>query len=47
MAEYYGCAVLPARPRKPRNKAKVEAGVLIAQRWMDISVFESHQYGIC
>ncbi len=34
MAECYGCAVLPARPRKPRDKAKVEAGVLLAQRWI-------------
>ncbi|HEX9976762.1 MAG TPA: IS21 family transposase [Dehalococcoidales bacterium] len=34
MAEHYGCAVLPARPRHPRDKAKVEAGVLIAQRWI-------------
>ncbi len=34
MAEHYGCAVLPARPAKPRDKAKVEAGVLIAQRWI-------------
>jgi transposase len=34
MAEHYGCAVLPARPRKPRDKAKVESGVLLAQRWI-------------
>ena len=34
MAEYYGCAVLPARPRKPRDKAIVENGVLIAKRWI-------------
>jgi transposase len=34
MAEHYGCAVLPARPRRPRDKAKVETGVLIAQRWI-------------
>jgi transposase len=34
MAEHYGCAVLPARPRKPRDKAKAEAGVLIAKRWI-------------
>jgi len=34
MAEHYGCAVVPARPRKPRDKAKVEAGVLLAQRWI-------------
>ena len=34
MAEHYSCAVLPARPRHPRDKAKVEVGVLIAQRWI-------------
>ena len=34
MAAHYSCAVLPARPRKPRDKAKAEAGVLIAQRWI-------------
>ena len=32
MAEHYGCSVLPTRPHKPRDKAKVEAGVLIAER---------------
>ncbi len=34
MAQHYDCAVLPARPAKPRDKAKVEAGVLIAKRWI-------------
>jgi transposase len=34
MAEHYGCAVIPARPAHPRDKAKVETGVLIAQRWI-------------
>ena len=34
MAEHYGCAVIPARPYRPRDKAKVEVGVLIAQRWI-------------
>ncbi|MGH8336319.1 MAG: IS21 family transposase [Gammaproteobacteria bacterium] len=34
MAEHYATAVVPARSRKPRDKAKVEAGVLIAQRWI-------------
>jgi len=34
LAQHYGCAVLPARPRKPKDKAKAEAGVLIAQRWI-------------
>ena len=31
---HYGVAVLPARPRKPRDKAKVEVGVQIVQRWI-------------
>ena len=34
LANYYGSAILPARPRKPRDKAKVEAGVLLVERWM-------------
>jgi transposase len=34
MAAHYGTAVLPARPYKPRDKAKVEVGVLIAERWL-------------
>jgi transposase len=34
LAAHYGCAVIPARPYKPRDKAKVEAGVLVAERWI-------------
>jgi len=34
LARHYGTTVLPARPAKPRDKAKVEAGVLVAQRWL-------------
>lgn len=34
LAAHYGVTVLPARVRKPRDKAKVEAGVLLAQRWI-------------
>ena len=34
LAMHYGVAVLPARPRKPRDKAKVEVGVQIVQRWI-------------
>lgn len=34
MAAHYGTAVLPARPYKPRDKAKVEAGVQLVQRWI-------------
>jgi transposase len=32
LAEHYGSCVLPTRPRRPRDKAKVEAGVLHAER---------------
>ncbi|MGY3533143.1 hypothetical protein ACVILK_003269 [Bradyrhizobium embrapense] len=34
MDAHYGTAVLPARPRKPRDKAKVEQAVLIIERWL-------------
>ncbi len=33
-ADHYGVAVLPARVRKPRDKAKAEAGVLLVERWI-------------
>ena len=33
-AEHYDIGVLPARPRKPRDKAKVEACVLIVERYL-------------
>jgi transposase len=33
-AAYYGVAVLPARPGKPRDKAKVEVAVQIVERWV-------------
>lgn len=31
---HYGAAALPARARHPRDKAKVEASVLLVQRWV-------------
>src|SRR6266568_3926209 len=34
MAAHYDTAILPTRPRKPRDKAKVEAAVLIMERWI-------------
>lgn len=34
MAEHYGAVVIPARSGKPKDKAKVEVGVQIAQRWV-------------
>jgi transposase len=33
-ARHYGMVVLPTRPRKPRDKAKVEVSVQIVQRWI-------------
>ena len=34
MAAHYDTAIIPARPRKPKDKAKVEAAVLLAERWI-------------
>jgi len=34
MASHYGTAVIPARPYKPRDKAKVEVAVQVVQRWI-------------
>jgi transposase len=34
LARHYGTALLPARPYRPRDKAKVEVGVQIIGRWI-------------
>jgi transposase len=34
MARHYSVAVMPARVRKPRDKAKVESGVQVVERWI-------------
>lgn len=34
LAEHYGTAVIPARVRKPKDKAKVEVGVQVVERWI-------------
>ncbi len=34
MAAHYGVGILPTRPRRPRDKAKVEAGVRLAQTYI-------------
>ncbi|MCZ2074294.1 MAG: IS21 family transposase [Bryobacterales bacterium] len=34
LAEHYATAIIPARPRRPRDKAKVEVGVQVVQRWI-------------
>lgn len=33
-ANHYGTVILPARPRKPQDKAKVESGVQVVERWI-------------
>jgi len=34
LAEHYNLAVVPARPYKPKDKAKAEVGVQIVERWI-------------
>ncbi len=34
LSEHYGCAIMPARGYKPKDKALVEQGVKLMQRWL-------------
>src|SRR5438093_6896306 len=34
VAQHYGTVILPARPAKPRDKAKLEVAVQVAERWI-------------
>ena len=34
MAKHYGTVVMPTRVRRPKDKAKVEAAVLVVERWI-------------
>lgn len=43
LARHYGAAVIPARVRKPRDKAKVEQGVLLAERWI-LAALRNHTF---
>jgi len=43
MAAHYGTTVIPARVRKPKDKAKVESSVLIAERWI-IAALRNHTF---
>lgn len=43
LAQHYGTAIIPARPYKPRDKAKVEQGVLLASRWV-LAVLRNHTF---
>jgi transposase len=46
MASHYGVAVVPARRRKPRDKAKVEAGVLVVERWILAALRKRKFFGL-
>jgi len=43
LAEHYGITVIPARSRKPRDKAKVESAVLVAERWI-LAALRNHTF---
>lgn len=43
MAAHYGTAILAARPRRPKDKAKVEVAVQIAQRWI-LARLRNHRF---
>ncbi|PZX37001.1 transposase [Roseinatronobacter thiooxidans] len=43
MAAHYDTAVVPARPYKPKDKAKAEGGVLLAERWI-LARLRNHQF---
>jgi transposase len=43
MAAHYGVAIIPARPYRPRDKAKAEAGVQLVERWI-IAVLRKQRF---
>jgi transposase len=43
LAEHYDTTVIPARSRKPRDKAKVESAVLVAERWI-LAALRNHTF---
>lgn len=43
MASHYGIGVIPTRPYKPKDKAKVEVGVQVVERWI-IARLRHHQF---
>jgi len=43
LARHYGTTVIPARPGKPKDKAKVESAVLIVERWI-LAALRNHRF---
>jgi len=46
MANHYGTAVIPTRTRKPKDKAKVETGVQIVERWILARLRDRQFFGL-
>lgn len=46
MAQHYGTVVIPARVRKPRDKAKAEVGVQVVERWILARLRNRRFFGI-
>ena len=46
MATHYGTAVIPARVRAPKDKAKVEKGVQLVERWILAALRNHTFYGL-
>ena len=42
-AQHYGFGIVPARPYKPRDKAKVESAVQVTQRWI-VAALRHHKF---
>ena len=43
LADHYGTTVIPARVRKPRDKAKAESAVFVAERWI-LAALRNHTF---
>jgi transposase len=43
MARHYGAVVIPARVARPKDKAKVESAVLLAERWI-LAALRNHTF---
>lgn len=46
MARHYDTAIVPARPRKPKDKAKVVGAVLLAERWILAQLRNQRFFGL-
>lgn len=43
LAQHYRTTVIPTRPRRPRDKAKAESAVLVAERWI-LAALRNHTF---